>query len=109
MSNYKYKYRVYVERLNGGFCPGNYLPEEYDKAKAHFDELVASGIEAVLLQELSLKHGWVTNTLEKHYAEGFKERKEAYWERMREEDESRYWRPGSAPWNAPGMSVSDFF
>ena len=33
---------------------------------------------------------------------------EAEREARREADRSSDWRPGDAPWNAPGMSVSDF-
>ena len=33
---------------------------------------------------------------------------ERYSEELEMEDESRNWRPGDAPWKAPGMSISDF-
>ena len=109
MANYTHKYRVYVETVKGGRTYGSYLPEEYDKAEAHFNKLVANGNEAVHLQELSLEYGWVINTLKKHITEEFKARKEAYWEKLREEEEKYGWRPGDPVWEAPGMSVSDFF
>lgn len=42
------------------------------------------------------------DTLDQRYYDGY----EAYCEQMDADDD---WRPGDAPWEAPGMSISDFF
>lgn len=102
------KYRVYEEKLNGGHTWGCFENDGYDEAEKLFDSLVSKGCEAVYLQELDLKFGWVTKTLKKHVTKAFDARKKAYWSWRAEEDESSSWRPGDASWNAPGMSVKDF-
>ena len=91
MSKTKFMYRVYEETITGGYAHGVFLPEEYDKAKSLFDDLVAKGHEAVHLQELNQEYGWLSKTLEKHVTEEFKARNKAYWE-MQEKHSRTYWR-----------------
>lgn len=103
-----YKYRVYVDNIRDGREYGKYLPDQYNEAKAKFDELISCGHDAIYLQELNPEFGWVERNIEEHITESFKERKASYWKYREEEDESTYWRAGDAPWNAPGMSIRDF-
>ena len=100
-----YKYRVYVDRIRDGDVCGYY--NDYAEAEAKFDDVVASGYGAVYLQELNPTFGWVDIDIKVHETEFHKAQKKSYWKR-REEEESD-WRAGDAPWDAPGMSTSDFF
>ena len=98
-----YKYRVYVSTIKDGFtyCRSN----DYAEVEAKFNDAVASGYGAVYLQEMDSEFGWVKSEIKVHETEFYKSQKKAYWKR-REEDES--WNPGDAPWDAPGMKLSDF-
>ena len=104
----KYKYRVYVDKINIGSEYGRYTKDQYNKAKALFDELVSKGYDAVYLQELNDEFGWVDRDIESHVTDEFKARKSEYWRHKENEDEGANWIAGDEPWNAPGMSISDF-
>lgn len=100
-----YKYRIYVDKIKDGDVCGLY--NDYAEAEAKFNDVVASGYGAVYLQELNPEFGWVDRDIKVHETEFHKAQKKSYWKR-REEEESD-WRAGDAPWDAPGMSVRDFF
>lgn len=103
----KEKYRVYVETSGGGGTSyGSFLPDQYSQAKSLFDDLVAYGYDAVYLQELSLKYGWVTRTLKKHITEAFKVKKEALWKKLESENKIKEWKSECAPWEIPVFNLA---
>lgn len=101
-------YRVYLSPFDrSGRCAGNY--DTFEEAKAKFDMLVTKcgDTTEILLQRMNLERGWVDETIETYHTAAYKDKLDAYRKRLEEEEDD--WHAGDAPWEAPGMSIRDFF
>ena len=107
----EHKCRVWVEGRKPFKARKGYsiITGSYETCKAKYDELKDDYF--VQLQVFNKKCPRCgTNSIEDNtYGnEEYHKAYERYSEELEMEDESRDWRPGDAPWKAPGMSISDF-
>lgn len=100
-------WRVYIVSDKGHY--GNagevYDGADYNEAIRCYEYYKANCYVELQLGLVNERHMGVT-TQEDNLDEDYWDMYESYW--ARKEAEEDYWKPGDAPWNAPGMSISDF-
>lgn len=82
-----------------------YNGNDYDKARAIYEVYKENNYVELQLGLVDERAMCVTPQ-EDNLDEDYWDMYEAYWKRREAEEDD--WRPGDAPWNAPGMSISDF-
>ena len=97
--------RVWVSGRNGHYTPNGYSPINgtYQTCRCWCE----ANPDLYTSIQVYGKYGSVgVTTLETNEDEEYKRTYEAYWKAREEEEDD--WRPGDAPWEAPGMSIHDF-
>lgn len=101
-------WRVYVvsDKRYYGNAEEVYNGNDYDKARAIYESHKEDNYVELQLGLVNERQMGVT-AQEDNLDEDYWDMYESYWARREAEEDN--WRPGDAPWDAPGMSISDFF
>lgn len=107
----EHKCRVWVEGRKPFKSRNGYetISGNYKECKAKYDELKDDYyVRLQVFNKYLPRCG--TNDLEDNTWSDpeYQKAYERYRQELEDEDESRNWQPGDAPWKAPGMSISDF-